>query len=182
MCFLDIEKIIVTVKGKFQYWGTIFLLLGAMRIRATRSAIFAGMPLTDRDGRTARQNVSRMLSRGVRDAEMASALGLSLSTYSRRKDRPDFPTYDELRKLAAHLGVDATILLIDFGYVDVDTLNKRLQQRYRTYRRAVEIMKSLRTQPKSDTQQVDSTTEPVGSKDGAGPTGNAAADRSARDL
>jgi hypothetical protein len=111
------------------------------------------MPLMDRDGRTARESVSRLLSRGVRDGEMASALGLSLSTYSRRKDRPDFPRYDELREVATHLGVDATILLIDFGYVDVVTLNKRLQQRYRTYRSALDTIKSLRTQPKPRGQQ-----------------------------
>jgi transcriptional regulator with XRE-family HTH domain len=109
------------------------------------------MPLTDRDGRTARQCVSRMLSRGVRDGEMASALGLSISTYSRRKDRPDFPTYHELRRLAENLHVDETLLLIDFGYVDVSTLNERLQRRYRIYRTAVDVLKALRGQGDSAT-------------------------------
>lgn len=105
------------------------------------------MPLTDRDGRTARQSVSRLLSRGVRDSEMAAALGLSLSTYSRRKDRADFPTYAELRHIAERLGVDDTILLVDFGHIDVESLNDTLRQRYDTYRNAIDVIESLRTSP-----------------------------------
>jgi hypothetical protein len=105
------------------------------------------MPLTDRDGRTARQSVSRLLSRGVRDSEMAATLGLSLSTYSRRKDKPDFPTYAELRQIAERLGVDDTILLVDFGHIDVESLNDELRQRYDTYRNAIEVISSMRKTP-----------------------------------
>jgi transcriptional regulator with XRE-family HTH domain len=105
------------------------------------------MPLTDRDGRTARQSVSRLLSRGVRDSEMAATLGLSLSTYSRRKDKPDFPTYAELRQIAERLGVDDTILLVDFGHIDVESLNDDLRQRYDTYRNAIDVISSLRKSP-----------------------------------
>jgi transcriptional regulator with XRE-family HTH domain len=105
------------------------------------------MPIVDRDGRTARQSVSRLLSRGVRDGEMAGALGLSLSTYSRRKDRPDFPTFAELRQLAERLGVDETILLVDFGYIEVSNLNEELRQRYLTYRNAIDVITSMRTEP-----------------------------------
>ena len=107
----------------------------------------ARMPLTDRDGRTARQSVSRLLSRGVRDSEMAATLGLSLSTYSRRKDKPDFPTYAELRQIADRLGVDDTILLVDFGHIDVESLNDELRQRYDAYRNAIEVIRSLRKTP-----------------------------------
>jgi transcriptional regulator with XRE-family HTH domain len=105
------------------------------------------MPLTDRDGRTARQSVSRLLSRGVRDSEMAASLGLSLSTYSRRKDKSDFPTYAELRRLADRLGVDETILLVDFGHVDVASLNDELRERYLTYRNAIDVIVSMRKSP-----------------------------------
>jgi transcriptional regulator with XRE-family HTH domain len=105
------------------------------------------MPLTDRDGWTARQSVSRLLSRGVRDSEMAATLGLSLSTYSRRKDKPDFPTYAELRQIAERLGVDDTILLVDFGHIDVESLNDELRHRYDTYRNAIDVIRSLRTNP-----------------------------------
>jgi transcriptional regulator with XRE-family HTH domain len=105
------------------------------------------MPLTDRDGRTARQSVSRLLSRGVRDSEMAGALGLSLSTYSRRKDKVDFPTYAELRRLAERLGVDETLLLVDFGHVDVASLNDELRERYLTYRNAIDVITSMRKSP-----------------------------------
>jgi transcriptional regulator with XRE-family HTH domain len=105
------------------------------------------MPLTDRDGRTARESVSRLLSRGVRDNEMAAALGLSLSTYSRRKDKPDFPTFAELRQIAERLGVDETILLVDFGHVDVASLNDQLRQRYIAYRNAIDVIASMRKTP-----------------------------------
>jgi transcriptional regulator with XRE-family HTH domain len=105
----------------------------------------ACMPLTDRDGWTARQSLSRLLSRGVRDSEMAATLGLSLSTYSRRKDKPDFPTYAELRRIAERLGVDDTILLVDFGHIDVESLNDELRHRYDTYRNAIDVIRSLRT-------------------------------------
>jgi hypothetical protein len=107
----------------------------------------ACMPLTDRDGRTARQSVSRLLSRGVRDSEMAATLGLSLSTYSRRKDKPDFPTYGELRQIAERLGVDDTILLVDFGHIDVESLNDDLRQRYDAYRNAIDVIKSMLKTP-----------------------------------
>jgi transcriptional regulator with XRE-family HTH domain len=105
------------------------------------------MPMLDRDGRTARQAVSRLLSRGVRDSEMAVALDVSLSTFSRRKDKPDFPSYAELRQISERFGVDETVLLVDFGYVDVTSLNDQLRQRYASYRDALDVIKSLRKSP-----------------------------------
>ena len=105
------------------------------------------MPLTDRDGHTARQSVSRLLGRGVRDSEIAATLGLSLSTYSRRKDKPDFPTYGELRKIAERLGVDDTILLVDFGHIDVESLNDDLRRRYDVYRNAIDVIRSMLKPP-----------------------------------
>jgi hypothetical protein len=105
------------------------------------------MPMLDRDGRTARQSVSRLLSRGVRDSEMAVALDVSLSTFSRRKDKPDFPSYGELRQISERFGVDETVLLVDFGYVDVTSLNDQLRQRYASYRNALDVIKSLRKNP-----------------------------------
>jgi transcriptional regulator with XRE-family HTH domain len=78
---------------------------------------------------------------------MAAALGLSLSTYSRRKDKVDFPTYAELRRLAERLGVDETLLLVDFGHVDVASLNDELRERYLTYRNAIDVITSMRKNP-----------------------------------
>jgi len=91
--------------------------------------------------------VSRLLSRGVRDSEMAVALDVSLSTFSRRKDKPDFPSYAELRQISQRFGVDETVLLVDFGYVDVTSLNDQLRQRYASYRNALDVIKSLRKNP-----------------------------------
>ena len=108
--------------------------------------------MLDRDGRTARQSVSRLLSRGVRDSEMAVALDVSLSTFSRRKDKPDFPSYSELRQISERFGVDETVLLVDFGYVDVTSLNDQLRQRYASYRNALDVLKSLRKNPNGGLQ------------------------------
>lgn len=120
------------------------------------------MPLIDRDGRTARQSVSRLLSRRVRDSELAAALGLTLSTYSRRKDKPDFPTYAELRRIADRLGVDETVLLVDFGHVDVASLNDELRQRYDAYRRAIDVITSMRRDPGSPGRgESEAATEPA---------------------
>jgi hypothetical protein len=105
------------------------------------------MPITDRDGRTARQAVARLLSRRVHDTEMAAALDVSLSTFSRRKDKPDFPSYVELRQISERFGLDETVLLVDFGYVDVNSLNDQLRQRYASYRDALDVLKSLRKNP-----------------------------------
>src|ERR1700722_16942573 len=111
------------------------------------------MPMLERDGRTARQAVSRLLSRGVRDSEMAVALEVSLSTFSRRKDKPDFPSYAELRQISQRFGVDETVLLVDFGYVDVTSLNDQLRQRYASYRNALDVIKSLRKNPNRGMQK-----------------------------
>jgi transcriptional regulator with XRE-family HTH domain len=108
------------------------------------------MPLLDRDGRDARQSLSRLLSRRVRDGEMAAALDISVSTYSRRKDRPDFPTFAELRQIAERLGVNRTILLVDFGYLDVGELNEELRRLYEAYRQALDTIASLRDDPPHD--------------------------------
>jgi hypothetical protein len=78
---------------------------------------------------------------------MAATLGLSLSTYSRRKDKPDFPTYGELRQIAERLGVDDTILLIDFGHIVVENLNDDLRQRYDAYRNAIDVIRSMLKAP-----------------------------------
>jgi uncharacterized membrane-anchored protein YjiN (DUF445 family) len=105
------------------------------------------MPRTDSDGRTVRLSVSRLLGRAVLDSEIANALDLPASTYSKRKDKPDFPTFTELHQIAEHLGVDETILHVDFGYIDVTRLNSELQQRYASYRNAIDVIASMRHDP-----------------------------------
>lgn len=102
------------------------------------------MPRIDRNGRTLGQNVSGLLSRPVRDHELAAALGIPISTYSKRKEKPDFPTFDELRRIAHSMGVDEMILHVDFGYIDVHNLNTELQARYARYREAIEVIASMR--------------------------------------
>ncbi|HEU0190604.1 MAG TPA: hypothetical protein VFR17_04950 [Mycobacterium sp.] len=105
------------------------------------------MPKTDRDGRSLVLSLSRFLSKRVRDHEIAVALQVPVSTYSKRKDKPDFPTFDELRRIADQMGVDETALLVDFGYLDITHLNDELQQRYAAYRNAIDVIASMRHEP-----------------------------------
>jgi hypothetical protein len=86
---------------------------------------------------------------------MAAALDVSLSTFSRRKDKPDFPSYVELRQISERFGVDETVLLVDFGYVDVASLNDQLRQRYASYRSALDVIKSLRKTPTAECSNSD---------------------------
>ncbi|HEU0192379.1 MAG TPA: hypothetical protein VFR17_14105 [Mycobacterium sp.] len=102
------------------------------------------MPKTDCDNRSLALSLSRLLSRRVRDHEIAVALDLPVSTYGKRKDKVDFPTFDELRRVADRMGVDETVLLVDFGYLDITQLNDKLQQRYAAYRNAIDVIASMR--------------------------------------
>lgn len=52
------------------------------------------------------------------DAEMADALGLPTTNYSRRKDADDFPSFEELGQLAKHFKLSPLALQVAFGYLD----------------------------------------------------------------
>ena len=67
--------------------------------------------------------------------------------------RTSAPTFAELRQIAEQLGVDQTILLVDFGYLNVNDLNEQLRQRYDTYRHAIDIITSMRHDaPQAETE------------------------------
>ena len=118
------------------------------------------MPKTDRDRRTIRLSLSRLLGKPVRDSEIADALDLPASSYSRRKDKPDFPTFDEVRQLADRMGVDETVLLVDFGYLDIANLNSGLQERYAAYRNAIDVIESMRHTPQQPAAAANTATKP----------------------
>jgi len=76
------------------------------------------MPRTNQDGKDIRLVVSWLCGRFISDAEMAEALGTPTTNYSRRKSDCDFPTFEELHKLADRFGLSALALQIAFGYLD----------------------------------------------------------------
>jgi hypothetical protein len=63
------------------------------------------------------------------------------------KTSPISPVTLKLRQISERFGVDETVLLVDFGYVDVTSLNDQLRQRYASYRNALDVIKSLRKTP-----------------------------------
>jgi len=54
------------------------------------------------------------------NAEVAAALGVPTSTYDRRKDDEDFPSYERLERAAENLGLSARALQVAFGYLDLN--------------------------------------------------------------
>ena len=76
------------------------------------------MPRTNQDGKDIRLVVSWLCGRFISDAEMADAVGIPTTNYSRRKDTEEFPTFEELRKVADHFNLNALALQVAFGYLD----------------------------------------------------------------
>ena len=76
------------------------------------------MPRTNQDGKDIRLVVSWLCGRFVSDAEMADALGIPTTNYSRKKSDDEFPTFEELGKVAGHFSLSALALQVAFGYLD----------------------------------------------------------------
>lgn len=74
------------------------------------------------DGRPIRRVLEWLLNRELTDAEMAGALDMPASSYSRHKDRDDYPTFEDLGRLGAAFDIDARMLQIAFGYRRLDEL------------------------------------------------------------
>lgn len=71
-------------------------------------------------GRPIKLILSWLVNRELTDSEMADALGVQKSYYSRHKDDDDFPNFHDIEKLAAHFEVDPIPLQISFGHRDVE--------------------------------------------------------------
>lgn len=76
------------------------------------------MPRTNQDGKDIRLVVSWLCGRFISDAEMAEALAIPTTNYSRRKSDGDFPSFEELNKLADSFSLSALALQVAFGYLD----------------------------------------------------------------
>lgn len=80
------------------------------------------MPRTNQDGKGLKLVLEWLCRRHIPDAELAATLGLSLTSYGRRRDADDFPTYEELERFAATFGLCKRALQISFGLRDRDEL------------------------------------------------------------
>lgn len=68
------------------------------------------------DGKSLRLVLRWLLNReDLQDAEIATALGVTTSSYSRHKDDEDFPSFEELDKIGKHFDLSAKMLQIAFG-------------------------------------------------------------------
>lgn len=73
---------------------------------------------TNQDGKDIKLVIGWLCGRSLADAEMALALDLPTTNYSRRKDAADFPSFEELSQLAAYFKLSAMALQVAFGYLD----------------------------------------------------------------
>lgn len=80
------------------------------------------MPRTNRDGKDIKLVVGWLTGRSVSDAEMAEAIGIPTTTYSRNKDADEFPSFEELNSIARHFDLNALMLQVAFGYLDINTV------------------------------------------------------------
>ena len=78
------------------------------------------MSRTNLDGKPIKR--VRLLNRNLKDADLASALGMPASNYSRHKHDDDYPNFAELEQLGAAFGLSARPLQIGFGWRGLDEL------------------------------------------------------------
>lgn len=81
------------------------------------------MARTNMDGKSIKLVLRWLLNReDLQDADIAVAAGLTASTYSRRKDSDDFPSFEDLDKIGKHFDISSRVLQIAFGLRDVSEL------------------------------------------------------------
>lgn len=81
------------------------------------------MSRTSRDGKSIKLVLSWLTNRDdLTDGDVAAALGVDKTYFSRHKDDDDFPSYEDLNKLAESFGLCSRALQITFGYRGVDEL------------------------------------------------------------
>jgi hypothetical protein len=74
------------------------------------------------DGKPIRRVLEWLLNRDLTDADMAAALDVHPSNYSRHKDDHDYPSFEELTTLGGYFHVSPRMLQIAFGLLDTDAL------------------------------------------------------------
>jgi hypothetical protein len=74
------------------------------------------------DGKPIRRVLEWLLDRDLTDADMAAALDVHPSHYSRHKGDDDYPSFEELNTLGGYFHVSPRVLQIAFGLLDTDAL------------------------------------------------------------
>lgn len=81
------------------------------------------MTRTNVDGKSIKMVLQWLLNKDdLKDEEIAKAIEAPRSTFSLRKDKDDYPTYEELDKIGRHFGISARVLQISFGYRGLEEL------------------------------------------------------------
>jgi len=78
------------------------------------------MSRTGLDGKEIRPCLEWLANRTLNDQEIAGILGMPPTTFSGHKDKPEFPSFAEIKKLATALNLSARVLQIWFGDRDLD--------------------------------------------------------------
>lgn len=91
-------------------------------------AYHSGMPRTTKAGRDIKRVLEYLLNRDVLDAEIGLAIGKPPSTYSRRKERDDYPSFEELELIGEHFGVSPRALQIGFGHLEEEPCSQLLDE------------------------------------------------------
>lgn len=80
------------------------------------------MPRTDENGKQLQAVLSYLLDTAVTDVEMRTALTCDTRTYQRQRDREDFPSAEECRRVARHFKINPVGLMVRFGLLDADDI------------------------------------------------------------
>src|ERR1700740_1380665 len=80
------------------------------------------MARTNMDGKPIRRVLGWLLNRDLTDADMAAALDVHPSNYSRHKGDEGYPSFEELATLGGYFHVSPRMLQIAFGLLDTDAL------------------------------------------------------------
>jgi hypothetical protein len=80
------------------------------------------VPRASRSGRGLKRILEWIVDRDVLDSEIGAALNKPAATYSRRKERDDFPTFGELDLIGKHFGIPPRQLQVEFRYIDPEEL------------------------------------------------------------
>lgn len=91
------------------------------------------MSRTNFDGKPIRRVLSWLTNQDLTDSDLAAALDMPTTTFSRRKEEDNFPSYEELTRFAMKFDVSHRVLHIAFGYREIDALVLLTEREMREY-------------------------------------------------
>ncbi|EID10209.1 hypothetical protein [Mycolicibacterium phlei] len=85
------------------------------------------MPRKDKNGRGLQGVLSYLLDRAVPATEIYGALGIARNTYHKRIEEDSYPNAEECRLVAERFGINPVTLLVHFGLVTYEDVERCLQ-------------------------------------------------------